>query len=196
MSIEKRLSEIQKNLDVPKSRFNKFAGFHFRNAEDILNAVKELLKDSESIVIQDEIVYIEGRYYVRATASLYIGKDSISVSAYAREPDGKKGMDESQVTGATSSYARKYALNGLLAIDDVRDSDFDGTDETKVDADDADLLVRAMQYFPNDKFLVSVGEGLKKYGAFTDKQRKAVKDKVSQGEDMVLLDKDGLIDNS
>jgi hypothetical protein len=117
------LSHLQRKLSVPKSQFNKFGGYYYRNAEDILNAVKKELPEYASMIVHDEICEIGGRVYVKATATLHYMKDSISGQAYAREEESKKGMDAAQVTGATSSYARKYALNGLLCIDDVKDAD-------------------------------------------------------------------------
>ena len=121
-TVHEQLVEIQKNLKVTKSHRNTFGGYNYRNSEDILEAVKPLLGDC-TLVIDDEIVVIGDRYYVKATATLRSGEQWITSHGYAREADEKKGMDVSQVTGATSSYARKYALNGLFAIDDARDAD-------------------------------------------------------------------------
>jgi hypothetical protein len=120
------LLRIQSGLNVPKNQRNDFGGFNYRSAEDILEAVKPLLKDEGCILtISDELVNIGERYYVKATAVISkVGEEkAIGVSAYARESKEKKGMDASQITGSTSSYARKYALNGLFAIDDTRDAD-------------------------------------------------------------------------
>lgn len=124
------LTEIQNELKVPKKRTNSFGGYKYRNAEDILEAVKPLLKKHEvTLFIYDDVVEVGGRVYIRATASLH-GKDfDITATAYAREAENKKGMDESQVTGTTSSYARKYALNGLFLIDDTKDADTDEYNE-------------------------------------------------------------------
>lgn len=120
----KQLVEIQNELKAPKSQFNKFGGYKYRNAEDILEAVKPLLfKHKCTLTISDDIVCAGDRIYVKATAIISNGADSISVSAFAREPESQKGMSESQITGASSSYARKYALNGMFAIDDTKDSD-------------------------------------------------------------------------
>ena len=118
-----KLHEIQKKLKAPKNQFNSFGNFYYRNCEDILEAVKPLLPEGTVLFLRDEIVCIEGRYYVKATAEFTDGKLSLSGVAYAREPAEKKGMDESQLTGAASSYARKYALNGLFLIDDTKDAD-------------------------------------------------------------------------
>jgi len=128
------LSEIQKTLEVPKNQYNAFGKYKYRSCEDILTAVKPLLPKDHSLVIKDEMVFIGDRYYVCATATILDGsnKEVVSSTAYAREPLAKKGMDEAQVTGATSSYARKYALNGLFAIDDTKDADHNNKhDETK-----------------------------------------------------------------
>lgn len=118
------LVEIQSELSVPKNQVNNFGHYNYRSCEDILEALKPILKKHECIVkIDDEIVLIGERYYVKATAYLMSNDMEISTTAYAREELDKKGMDGSQITGASSSYARKYALNGLFAIDDTKDSD-------------------------------------------------------------------------
>ena len=120
------LKEIQSELKAPKGQRNNFGNYNYRSAEDILEAVKPLLKKHNcALVISDDIVEVGGRVYVKATAMLAIANTPFaSASAFAREAESKKGMDEAQVTGAASSYARKYALNGLLAIDDTKDADF------------------------------------------------------------------------
>lgn len=120
------LKEIQSELKAPKGQRNNFGNYNYRSAEDILEAVKPLLKKHNcALVINDDIVEVGGRVYVKATAMLAIANTPFaSASAFAREAESKKGMDEAQVTGAASSYARKYALNGLLAIDDTKDADF------------------------------------------------------------------------
>ena len=118
------LQDIQFNLKAPKSQFNSFGNYNYRNCEDILNAVKSLAaKHKATVILDDDIKAVGDRIYIVATATLSCGDEHISVHAYAREPASKKGMDESQITGAASSYARKYALNGLFAIDDTKDSD-------------------------------------------------------------------------
>lgn len=132
MNITKKLQIIQTKLKAPKSQRNEFGKYNYRNCEDILEAVKPLLAEVEAAIkITDEIVVIGDRYYVKATAMLIDAADDkyahIENTAYAREEESKKGMDGSQVTGASSSYARKYALNGLFAIDDTKDSDTTNT---------------------------------------------------------------------
>ncbi len=126
MGIRESLFNIQQELKAPKSQHNDFGNFSYRSCEDILEAVKPLLKANNCVLtISDELVNIGERYYIKATATLKSVEDgdNISNSAYAREPAEKKGADLSQITGACSSYARKYALNGLFCIDDVKDSD-------------------------------------------------------------------------
>lgn len=121
----KELNTIQNLLKAPKNQYNKFGNYKYRNCEDILEAVKPLLfSQSCTLTISDEIVMIGTRYYVRATATIKNANgETETTTAYAREDESKKGMDASQVTGSTSSYARKYALNGLFCIDDTKDSD-------------------------------------------------------------------------
>ena len=126
----KILNEIQQKLKAHKSQTNTFGNYKYRSCEDILEAVKPLLGEA-ILLLDDDIVLIGDRYYVKATATIKDDKEAISVTAYARESLDKKGMDASQITGATSSYARKYALNGLFCIDDAKDAD---TMDNRVDA--------------------------------------------------------------
>ena len=132
MNIYEKLLNIQNELKVPKKQFNKFGNFNFRNCEDIMEAVKPICKKYNAVlVVSDKIIAIGERYYVEASAVLYDienedkiqGQMFICNTAYAREENEKKGMDGSQLTGAASSYARKYALNGLFNIDDTKDND-------------------------------------------------------------------------
>jgi len=125
-NIRQKLQGIQSSLKAPKGQTNKFGGYKYRSCEDILTAVKPLLAEwGCSIVIQDDIVEVGGRVYVKATVSLADNDTELAVSAtaFAREAEVKKGMDDAQITGSASSYARKYALNGLFAIDDTKDAD-------------------------------------------------------------------------
>lgn len=117
------LSLLQRKLKVPKNQRNTFGNYNYRNCEDILEAVKKALPQGSYVKVTDVIELIGDRFYVKSTASINWYDSSIENVAYAREALTKKGMDESQVTGATSSYARKYALNGLFAIDDTKDAD-------------------------------------------------------------------------
>lgn len=137
MAVYKKLTKIQTEIKAPKNLYNSFGKYHYRNAESICEAVKPFLaKEDCSLVIADDVVQIGDRFYIKATATLVDNKDGdeVSVSAFAREGADKKGMDDSQITGATSSYARKYALNGLFLLDDTKDAD---SDEYKVQSDNA-----------------------------------------------------------
>ena len=129
-----KLLNIQKDLKAPKSQYNSFGKYNYRNCEDILEAVKPLCaREGACLTLSDEIVQIGERYYIQAKAALYdseTGDIINTVTAYAREEAEKKGMDGSQVTGAASSYARKYALNGLFNIDDTKDADSDEKPKT------------------------------------------------------------------
>ena len=130
MNVYEKLIAIQSELKAPKSQYNSFGKYAYRNCEDILEALKPLLKEHKStIYISDEIVTVLERFYVKATVTFIDAEtgEKITNTAYAREEENKKGMDGSQVTGASSSYARKYALNGMFAIDDTKDSDFTNT---------------------------------------------------------------------
>jgi hypothetical protein len=128
VSIYERLPLTQTELKAPKGQRNTFGNYDYRSAEDILEAVKPVLSENELVLtLEDEIVLIGDRYYVKATARIVddAKTGSVWISAYAREAEDKKGMNSAQITGATSSYARKYALNGLFAIDDSKDADSD-----------------------------------------------------------------------
>lgn len=142
MDIYEKLKAIQKELKAPKNQHNSYGNFDYRSCEDIYEAVKPLLdKNDLSLVMSDEIVQIGARYYVKATARLIDKDKEIANVAYAREDETKKGMDGSQITGASSSYARKYALNGLFLIDDVRDGD---TPDNKSDPNERLKLYQEM----------------------------------------------------
>jgi len=119
-----KLLAVQVELRAPKGQFNKFGGYKYRSCEDILEAVKPILgRHGLLLTISDKVISVGARIYIEATATITDGIHSVSVSAIARESETKKGMDDSQITGSTSSYARKYALNGLFCIDDTKDSD-------------------------------------------------------------------------
>ena len=128
MNLSERLSKIQKELKCEKSRSNKFGGYSYRTLEDIQEALKPKL-DGLSITLTDDVFVVSDRVYIKSTATITDGNKSISVNAVAREPLTQKGMSDSQVTVATSSYARKTALNGLLLLDDT-------SEENEVDAQD------------------------------------------------------------
>ena len=134
MNLREKLTLIQTSLKAPKSQFNSFGKYHYRSCEDILEALKiHLASTKTAIVINDEIIAVGNRIYVKATVTLLDdeSEETITATASARESEDKKGMDSSQLTGATSSYARKYALNGLFCIDDNKDAD--SSDNSKDD---------------------------------------------------------------
>lgn len=139
MSVYEKLLNVQAELKAPKSQYNKFGNYKYRNCEDILEAVKPIAaKHKALVIIGDSLEMIGNRFYIKATAEFIDAEtgEKVIENAYAREEDSKKGMDVSQVTGATSSYARKYALNGLFCIDDTKDSDTtnDGKEKEKPNA--------------------------------------------------------------
>ena len=159
MSIYNKLAKIQQNLKAPKGQKNKFGNYNYRSCEDILQAVKPLLGDlsltlSDEIIfsgmLEDEIVAVgvsvkTQRVYIKATATLSNGTDTLTATAYAREASVKKGMDSSQLTGATSSYARKYCLAGLFAIDSEAERDSDSTNKHDEDKTaDLDMTLEGM----------------------------------------------------
>lgn len=172
MEIRDSLINIQQALNAPKKQFNKFGGYKYRNAEDILEAVKPLLKANDcSMTIFDEIVQIGDRYYVKATVTLMGADKQISVSAFAREEEAKKGMDGSQITGASSSYARKYALNGLFLIDDSKDSDFTNTHDKKEEVQVRNFVDRLSKCTTHEE-LTEI------YQEMNDEEKKAHKDLI------------------
>ncbi|MFB5432307.1 ERF family protein [Enterococcus casseliflavus] len=134
LTFNQKLIKIQAELKVPKSNYSDFGGYNFRNAEDILKAVKPHNQNHGLLLtLTDMPIFMDGRFYIKATATLTDGKDSLQVEAYAREADAKPKMDDSQVTGSASSYARKYALQGLYLIDDGIDADSQNTADSVSD---------------------------------------------------------------
>jgi len=124
VTIQEKLLTIQQKLKAHKGQFNSFGNYKYRSCEDILEAIKPLLAETGTIILlTDQIVLVGDWHYVKATVALHGADDFIETTAFAREPEVKKGMDASQITGTASSYARKYALNGLFCIDDTKDSD-------------------------------------------------------------------------
>lgn len=174
--LNKKLSKIQSGLKAPKGQYNSFGRYHYRSAEDILEAVKPLLAEHGlTLTIRDNVEQIGDRYYVVAVAAVSDGKDEITATAYAREPQNKKGMDEAQITGATSSYARKYALNGLFAIDDTKDADApQGQEQRKEAKEKSTALISTAQ--AKRMFAIAKGknalvrEVLKKYNYESSKE--------------------------
>lgn len=166
--VKKLLSYIQRNLKAPKGQTNKFGGYKYRSCEDILEAVKKLLPNGAFVICQDELMVKGDRYYVLGSAQLSYKNGEIFADAYAREPEDKKGMDASQITGMASSYARKYALNGLFAIDDTKDADTqDNSEEAKEQPKEKPKPVDGQE------FLMLIG---KVQDAQDEKELKAAKD--------------------
>lgn len=177
------LSEIQSKLKAPKNQLNTFGNYYYRNCEDILEALKPFLYPYGcTVVISDEIVLIGERYYIKATAQLKQGTQVIdSASAYAREAENKKGMDEAQVTGAASSYARKYALNGLFAIEDTKDPDANGKKEEKQQKKDntkKDTQNESLTDVQMKKFRALIGE----HEELTNKEKNEVYTWIKQNK--------------
>ena len=163
------LQKIQQELKAPKGQYNKFGQYNYRSCEDIVEALKPILAQYDAaIILSDEIIEIGGRVYVKATATLKTDKESVSVTAYAREPEVMKGMADSQITGAASSYARKYALNGLFGIDDTKDADTMDNRQTFAQPKKADPFsaidtkhAKAMQAAQTPDELIDVMAGIK-----------------------------------
>lgn len=125
-NINSLLVEVQSELKAPKGQYNSFGKYNYRSTEDILEGLKPILKEKNLVlVVFDDVVQVSDRVYIKSTAKLSYDQESIEVTAFARESLTKKGIDDSQITGTASSYARKYALNGLFLIDDSKDADSD-----------------------------------------------------------------------
>ncbi|MDR9419477.1 ERF family protein [Gracilimonas sp.] len=132
LTFNQKIIAIQSELKAPKNQFNNFGKYKYRSCEDILEGVKPLLSEYGLLQrISDDIVQVRDRYYIKAIVTVLDGKNEMQVSAFAREPENKKGMDHSQITGTASSYARKYALNGMWLIDDTKDADTDEHEKQK-----------------------------------------------------------------
>jgi hypothetical protein len=130
------LAKIQQSLNAPKGQWNDYSSYHYRSAEDILEGLKKVLEDCV-VTVSDDIVAVGNRIYVKATATISLGTESESVTAFAREAEKQKGMTDAQLTGTTSSYARKYALNGLFLIDDNKDDDSNENNANKAQTSSA-----------------------------------------------------------
>lgn len=150
----KAFSEIQRNLKAPKSQYNSFGKYHYRNCEDILNAANKLL-GGLVLTLSDDVIAVGDRIYVKVTATITDGENEISNTAMARESLTKKGMDDAMITGATSSYARKYALNGLFCIDDTKDSDHESVSKEQKKPVDKDLEAIKKAVNTNDQEWIS-----------------------------------------
>ena len=188
-----KLVNIQSTLKAPKSQFNSFGKYNYRSCEDILEGLKPILKDEKALVILDDnIVQIGNRFYVEATATLIDAEtgEKVSTKALAREDETKKGMDLAQVTGSVSSYARKYALNGLFCIDDTKDSDATnkhGNEQKKKEVNESELniLYSLGESIEKDKNRVD-SEVYKKFGKLAVDLTKQEYEKVLNGYKSIL----------
>lgn len=163
MNVYEKLANVQSALKAPKGQYNSFGKYKYRSCEDIVESVKPLLKANGLLLtLTDEIVMVGERFYVKATAEIFDVAEGgiVSVSAFAREEETKKGMDGSQVTGASSSYARKYALNGIFAIDDTKDSDSTNThgQEQEAPKQDAPQQEAPKQKTPRQQLIARLNE--------------------------------------
>jgi hypothetical protein len=193
--MREKLIKIQSGLKAPKNQRNSFGNYNYRSCEDILEAVKPLLLENKcSLVVEDEIVLIGDRYYIKAIATLLDNESDkqIVVSAFARESEEKKGMDSAQITGATSSYARKYALNGLFLIDDTKDSDTDEfTKETKKDIKE-DKKTQETQKNESEKPKKTIDEVLQtltyeQYNKLSEADKLRIKNAICKKNDLPFI---------
>ncbi|EGT3850654.1 ERF family protein [Clostridioides difficile] len=188
-----KLVNIQNTLKAPKNQYNNFGKYNYRSCEDILEGLKPILKEEKALVILDDnIVQIGNRFYVEATATLIDAEtgEKISVKALAREDETKKGMDLAQITGSVSSYARKYALNGLFCIDDTKDSDATnkhGNEQKKKEVNESELniLYSLGESIEKDKNRVD-SEVYKKFGKLAVDLTKQEYEKVLNGYKSIL----------
>lgn len=183
------LGFIQANLNAPKDLRNSFGGYNYRSCESILKAVKPLLHETETtLVMNDEPCVIGDRFYIKSTATLSNGECEVSATGYAREDLAKKGMDGAQLTGATSSYARKYALNALFAIDDSKDSDV--TNKHKTDKDS--VISEALSEILNATTVAQVKAVYNKYlsldASLCGKNGKIYKAVIARGEELKAIE--------
>lgn len=168
-----KLAKIQKELKATKDQYNKFGGYAYRSAESILESVKPLL-DGAILTIEDDVVLVGDRFYIKATATFQDGEFIKQTTAFAREPEEQKGMSESQITGAASSYARKYALNGLFCIDDNKDADTDEFHEqTKSSVEDIIKGIQEKMTLLNSKAFYA--KAIEQYGKETPEYKQWVK---------------------
>lgn len=189
MNLYQKLLRVQTQLKAPKNQYNIFGKYYYRSCEDITEAVKPLLAAENLVMtISDELVLIGERYYIKATVTVIDGEtgEKHEVHAYAREAESKKGMDESQITGAASSYARKYALNGMFAIDDTKDSDATNTHENNNQNIDKQTIAAITSFIKRDENAKNIAVSFLKTKGFNSFDGLY---KLSQAEIDELLDK-------
>lgn len=186
MSVYLKLVNVQCKLKSPKSQYNSFGKYSYRNCEDILEALKPLLDEEKAIVnLSDSVVLIGERYYIESTAKFIDAEtgEIVEVKGLAREEDSKKGMDSSQLTGSTSSYARKYALNGLFAIDDTKDSDTTNThnkSDSKPKQTSTNMNIKPNMQPMTESNLISEGRRKRMYAISNGKDQVKVKEIISK----------------
>lgn len=185
------LNKIQKELKAPKSQKNTFGNYRYRSCEDILESVKPLLETS-TLTLSDDIVMLGDRFYVKATATLQQGDATVSVSAFARESLDKKGMDSAQITGSASSYARKYALNGLFCIDDTKDPDTKDNSENDTTAHPEPKNAPKATVAPKKTPFEGAKEAISK--AFTEEELTTVSEQVNNSTKLTAEEKADLQD--
>jgi len=174
-----KLNLLQLELKAPKTQYNSFGKYKYRSCEDILDSVKNLLqKYNLVLLVSDELKESSGRFYIQAKATLTDGDIEISTTSYAREPLSKKGMDESQITGCASSYARKYALNGLLCIDDNKDSDYFESVEEAINKDQEENLRDLISVSPKTEEEICKLMKIDKLADLPLKKLKAIEDRL------------------
>lgn len=187
MSLKEKLSKIQREIKVPKELFNKFGGYYYRNAETILSEFKKYEEDLKvSLILEDEVVEVAGNIYVKATAILMDceSEERIYTTAYARESEQKKGMDEAQITGSASSYARKYALNGLFLLDDVKDPDTDEYRNQQTESSATQNNKNTKSQKVNQNHIISLRKTFEEKGI--DESKVLVMYKVEKIEDLTI----------
>lgn len=191
------LHRIQKELKAPKGQTNSFGNYKYRSAEDILVAVKNSLQDGEFLNCTDDVVLVGDRYYVKAKAILSYGKEFAETTAFAREEETKKGMDAAQITGSASSYARKYALNGLFCIDDTKDADSMDNSHDKPRAEEVDkftpdqrafqaeVITRFAQCSSNEEIESVLDEYASDISSLPDALSEVVNEQINNSRDFV-----------
>lgn len=179
LNFYQKLNLLQLELKAPKAQYNNFGKYKYRSCEDILDSVKSLLKKYGFVLlVSDELKEASGRFYIQAKATLTDGNTEISTTSYAREPLSKKGMDESQITGCASSYARKYALNGLLCIDDNKDSDYFESVEEMINKDQEEALRDLIAISPKQEEEICKLMKIDKLADLPLKKLKAIEDRL------------------
>lgn len=179
LNFYQKLNLLQLELKAPKAQYNNFGKYKYRSCEDVLDSVKSLLKKYGFILlVSDELKEASGRFYIQAKATLTDGNTEISTTSYAREPLSKKGMDESQITGCASSYARKYALNGLFCIDDNKDSDYFESVEDMINKDQEEALRDLIAISPKKEEEICKLMKIDKLADLPLKKLKAIEDRL------------------